>query len=115
MPLVICHTGGLAWQEAGGNWPKKWGEIMFQLVGERASWQDKAACRGPQADLFFPPSYAERKDERTLREGRAKAICSTCVVLGDCLSYAVSIREPHGIWGGKNENERRDLIARSAS
>jgi hypothetical protein len=27
-----------------------------------------------------------------------------------CLEYALSIREPHGIWGGKNEAERRQLL-----
>jgi hypothetical protein len=28
----------------------------------------------------------------------------------ECLEYAVRIREPHGIWGGLNELERRVLI-----
>jgi hypothetical protein len=26
--------------------------------------------------------------------------------------YSVEIREPHGIWGGLNETERRDLLER---
>ena len=39
------------------------------------SWQLKAACRGPQAAVFFPPSHAERKEEKASRELRAKAIC----------------------------------------
>jgi WhiB family redox-sensing transcriptional regulator len=45
------------------------------------------------------------------READAKAICVACIVREDCLSYALSIREPHGIWGGMNENERRLLLA----
>jgi len=44
------------------------------------------------------------------REARAKAICSTCVVQNDCLEYAIRIREPHGIWGGMNETERKQLL-----
>jgi hypothetical protein len=28
-----------------------------------------------------------------------------------CLDYAVKIREPHGIWGGLNELERKQLLA----
>ena len=44
------------------------------------AWQAKAACRGPQAVVFFPPSHFERKDEKLEREGRAKAICTTCPV-----------------------------------
>jgi WhiB family redox-sensing transcriptional regulator len=28
----------------------------------------------------------------------------------ECLSYALEIREPHGIWGGANEAERRQVL-----
>lgn len=73
-------------------------------------WQAKAACRGPQAALFFPPPQFERKDEKIDREIRAKAICDTCSVKRECLDYALSIREPSGIWGGLNEQERRRLL-----
>ena len=72
-------------------------------------WQAKAACRGPQATVFFPPSHFERKDEKAEREARAKAICGGCAVRQPCLAYAIKIREPHGIWGGKNEAERKAL------
>jgi WhiB family redox-sensing transcriptional regulator len=61
--------------------------------------------------LFFPPTYAERKEERDAREARAKSICAECPVRAECLDYALSIREPHGIWGGLTEAERRLLIA----
>jgi WhiB family redox-sensing transcriptional regulator len=73
-------------------------------------WQAKAACRGPQTSLFFPPSHFERKDDKELRESRAKAICATCPVKRSCLEYALRIKEPHGIWGGLNEVERRSLL-----
>lgn len=75
------------------------------------TWELRAACRGPQAAVFFPPSHAERRDEKAERELRAKAICATCAVQPECLDYALSIREPHGIWGGMNEHERRNLLA----
>ena len=74
------------------------------------AWQVKAACRGPQAAVFFPPSHFERKDEKLEREARAKAICGQCAVREPCLDFAVSIREPHGIWGGLNELERKGLL-----
>jgi WhiB family redox-sensing transcriptional regulator len=73
-------------------------------------WQMKAACRGPQAAVFFPPTHFERKDEKEERETRAKAICADCSVRKACLDYAVRIREPHGIWGGLNELERKQLL-----
>ncbi|MGH9122693.1 MAG: WhiB family transcriptional regulator, partial [Acidimicrobiales bacterium] len=72
-------------------------------------WQAKAACRGPHTSLFFPPSHFERKEEREARETEAKSICTGCSVRSQCLDYAVAIREPHGIWGGLNEVERRQL------
>ena len=77
-------------------------------------WQMKAACRGPQSAIFFPPAQFERKDEKEAREVRAKAICATCSVRRQCLDYAIRIKEPHGIWGGLNEIERRQLLARQA-
>ena len=74
-------------------------------------WQLKAACRGPQASVFFPPPHFERKDEKLERETRAKSICSSCSVKDECLDYAVAIREPHGIWGGLTDLERKHLRA----
>jgi WhiB family redox-sensing transcriptional regulator len=62
--------------------------------------------------MFFPPIENERKDERAIREREAKSICQACSVRRSCLDYAVRIREPHGIWGGLNELERRNLIER---
>ena len=64
--------------------------------------------------MFFPPAQFERKDEKLERESRAKAICRTCPVNRECLEYAVSIREAHGIWGGLNEVERKQLLAQRA-
>ncbi|MDP9069829.1 MAG: WhiB family transcriptional regulator [Actinomycetota bacterium] len=74
-------------------------------------WQVKAACRGQHAAVFFPPAHFERKDDKAAREARAKAICATCPVCQPCLDYAMRIREPHGIWGGLNEAERKQLLA----
>ena len=71
-------------------------------------WQWRAACRGEDASLFFPPNHPEPKEERLARERQARAICATCPVRMECLEYAVRIREPHGIWGGLSELERRD-------
>ena len=75
-------------------------------------WQVRAACRGPQASVFFPPSSFERKDEKEAREARAKEICTGCPVRKACLEYAIRIKEPHGIWGGLNEVERKQVLLR---
>jgi WhiB family redox-sensing transcriptional regulator len=72
-------------------------------------WQARAACRGQSAAIFFAPTHFERKDARSARERQAKAVCSACPVRKECLSYALRIREPHGIWGGLSEVERRSI------
>jgi len=77
-------------------------------------WQIRAACRGPETWLFFPPTHPERKDEREAREERAKSICERCSVKDDCLDFAMRTREPYGIWGGLTEIERQDVLARRA-
>lgn len=79
------------------------------ITTNQAEWQLKAACRGPQAVVFFPPTMPERRDEKRFREASAKAICETCNVRGECLEYAMKIREQHGIWGGLSETERKHL------
>ena len=73
-------------------------------------WQWRAACRGEDTGLFFPPSHFELKDEKLTRERRAKAICAVCPVRPECLEYAVRTKESHGIWGGLKELERRVMI-----
>lgn len=79
------------------------------------SWQNRGACRGPHATVFFPPPQFERKADRAEREERARHICSDCPVSDECLEYALEIREPHGIWGGLNETERRAILERRAA
>ena len=74
------------------------------------TWQRDAACRGPESALFFAPSVPEAKRARDAREARAKAICASCRVRAECLDYALRIRDPHGIWGGLNELERRQAL-----
>jgi WhiB family redox-sensing transcriptional regulator len=83
-------------------------------VIEQKTWQLRAACRGPESAMFFPPTYAERREERDARESRAKSICAMCPVQRECLDYALRIGEQHGIWGGLTESERRSLLADQA-
>ena len=80
---------------------------MRQTWELELDWQSKAGCRGSDANLFFSPTHLETKEERQARETAAKAICSSCAVRRPCLDFALMTREPHGIWGGLNELERR--------
>ena len=79
------------------------------------SWRVYGECRGDNAVHFFPPAHFERKHEKDARESRARALCAACRVRAECLDYALEVREPHGIWGGLNELERRRLLRRRSA
>ncbi len=83
--------------------------MTMQQVHLENLWQERAACRGPNQAIFFPPAQMERRSEKRQRERRAKEICASCPVQADCRSYSIQIREQHGIWGGLTEGERRSL------
>jgi WhiB family transcriptional regulator, redox-sensing transcriptional regulator len=77
---------------------------------EELDWRIDAACRGQHAGMFFPPAHFERKEARIARERIAKSVCRGCPVQAACLAYALQHREPHGVWGGLDEAERRAAI-----
>ncbi|MFN2518770.1 MAG: WhiB family transcriptional regulator [Jatrophihabitantaceae bacterium] len=74
-------------------------------------WQVRAACRGADTADFYHPEN-ERGPSRTKRERRAKAVCSACPVIENCLRWALSAREPYGVWGGLSAEERESLLTR---
>ncbi|MGD2044020.1 MAG: WhiB family transcriptional regulator, partial [Acidimicrobiia bacterium] len=53
----------------------------------------------------FPAS--DGPDEASLE--KAKAVCSVCPVIEDCLQYALETNQRSGIWGGTSEKERKSL------
>lgn len=87
---------------------------MAEAYGELDGWRDAAACRGEDSSYFFAPSYFEKRWEKDAREAEAKAICARCPVREPCLRFALSTREPHGVWGGLNETERRQVLRAQA-
>lgn len=67
-----------------------------------AKWWDLGACRGLDADIFYPDDEAEAM--------AAKSICAACPVQHTCLDHALSFREKSGVWGGATERDRRRII-----
>jgi WhiB family redox-sensing transcriptional regulator len=67
-----------------------------------ATWRQRAACRGLDADIFYPVSDDDAY--------HAQAVCNACPVRQPCLEHALTFREREGIWGGLTERERRRLI-----
>ena len=83
---------------------------LIQPLVENWEWQLRAACRGKDPAVFFHPDKETRK-ERARRLSRARVICNGCPVQLDCYSYALTAREPYGIWGGLGEHERTKIVA----
>jgi WhiB family redox-sensing transcriptional regulator len=72
------------------------------------SWRLHAACAG-QDTLFFA-AEGESKRGCAEREGKARALCAVCPVMGDCRDFALP-RPMHGIWAGLDEKERAVMAA----
>ncbi|WP_406091459.1 WhiB family transcriptional regulator [Kitasatospora purpeofusca] len=76
-----------------------------------------AACKGADVSLFFPEVDEDIETARAAAEWaerRAKMICAGCPVKSLCLADALERKEPAGIFGGLNEQERRSLLRGSA-
>lgn len=72
----------------------------------RYDWQEGAACKEADPDLFFP--------ERGSPGDSAKRVCVNCEVRLECLEYALANGERYGIWGGLTERERTRLRRRAS-
>ncbi|MEU6709940.1 WhiB family transcriptional regulator [Nonomuraea sp. NPDC046802] len=79
-------------------------------------WQRRAACRGQSLVLFFGYE-GERQPQKDIRERKAKEICAQCPVRVECLDYALSRPEKHGVWSlteDERSSERRRRMRRAA-
>lgn len=106
---ALMHRTDLYDQKNPMNSPIRYarGKVAKELAPE---WQDDAACGPETGSLFFPPTFFERKADKLMREARAKELCRSCPVQVTCAEDALQRREPHGIWGGMTEVERKQLL-----
>lgn len=75
--------------------------MTMAIDRDDTTWQDYANCLGVDPDLFFPERGASTRE--------AKEVCRGCVVLEECLEFALTNSEKFGIWGGMSERERRRI------
>jgi len=61
---------------------------------------DDAACKTADPEIFFVDT--NNKDI----VATAKSYCGICPIVLQCLTYALSNPEEHGIWGGTTMPER---------
>jgi WhiB family redox-sensing transcriptional regulator len=70
------------------------------------SWRDLAACL-EVVSAYYDPFFSDSAE----LQAEAIAICATCLVRDDCLTFAVRTGQQYGIWGGQPERIVRRLIA----
>jgi len=70
-------------------------------------WREAAACLETRDEVSFFPDK-----EDLVGIVKAKAVCSTCPVADECLSWAIETNQADGVWGGHTPKERRKLRRR---
>lgn len=73
-----------------------------QLDPYKPSWYDDGLCNQTDPEAFFP-----EKGESTKA---AKLVCAACPAQQLCLEWALARQERFGVWGGKSERERRQIL-----
>ena len=74
--------------------------------GSGPEWRRDAACRLMPAEMFFPVGTTGMAVEDV---AEAKRVCAHCEVRSACLNFALDTRQEFGIWGGTDEDERREM------
>jgi len=65
----------------------------------------KVACED-YPNVFFPEDVGALTEAARDMENIAIRLCRQCPVQKLCLDYAITAREPYGIWGGTKASER---------
>jgi WhiB family transcriptional regulator, redox-sensing transcriptional regulator len=80
------------------------GPLAITMPGPSApalgEWHGRGLCAANDPDDFFPSNGDPGMNGRR--------ICAACPVRDDCLNYAIAADEL-GIWGGLDQQERRNL------
>jgi hypothetical protein len=58
-----------------------------------------------QPELFFPEDFPDPAVRKRATQ-TAKALCKTCPIVSECLTFALERNERFGVWGGLSAAER---------
>lgn len=64
-------------------------------------WMLEAHCKVTDTDMFPSDGVGVTNAQR---------VCGGCAVRAECLEFALTKREEHGVWGGASEKERRRIL-----
>lgn len=65
-------------------------------------WVDYAACNTGK----YEPEWWYPVSEKDPGASKAIQVCHTCKVRQQCLDYAITADDRHGIWGGLRPHQR---------
>lgn len=77
-------------------------EALTGRPAQDLDWQDLGLCKESDPEAFFPEKGGSTR--------QAKSVCKRCPSIDACLEYALDNGERFGIWGGKSELERRQIL-----
>lgn len=66
------------------------------------------ACAETDPEAFFP----EPGGAGLIDAAQARKVCARCEIQPACRQWALDNAEPHGIWGGLTERQRRRITGR---
>jgi len=81
--------------------------LIASFIPPRPAWADDAACIEHPTVNFHPG-----RGEST---APARAVCATCLVRPECLTYALEEGMDDGVWGGTTGKDRRAIKATTRS
>jgi WhiB family redox-sensing transcriptional regulator len=79
-------------------------ETAKQATWNYEYWRPRARCKDYDPALFFPVGVT---GDAEVQIKTAKRVCTNCPVSMLCLEFALRTNQEYGIWGGKDEEERR--------
>ena len=72
-------------------------------------WRHRAKCTNEDPELFFSVGTS---GPARLQDAEAKSVCKRCVVVADCLEWALGSGQEYGVFGGMTSDERRIVSRR---
>jgi len=81
-------------------------ERRFRHDPGEMAWIAAARCIGEDPELFFPVGSGGSAAEQIRR---ARSVCRACAVRLECLEWSLATCQDAGVWGGLDEEERRQI------
>ncbi|MFF3094207.1 WhiB family transcriptional regulator [Streptomyces cyaneofuscatus] len=71
------------------------------------AWRESALCAQTDPDAHFLEAGNSSRN--------AKKTCGACEVRPECLAYALSSGQRHGVWGGLDQKQLRQAARKQAA